>query len=282
MPELPEVESLVRGLRDELIGKSFISVRFFRKDIREKIPQARLKSILLNQSVEEVLRRGKYILIGTDEGFLGIHLGMSGRFVRSARQDERVIHTHAVFTTNDEHEYRFIDPRRFGRLFDVKRGQLDVHPFLASLGVEPLDDNVDLARHLYERSRRKKLPIKNFLMDSRVVVGVGNIYASEALWRAQIHPESSACKIDQQEFVSLAREVQQVLIEAISAGGTTFRDYRDKDGNPGYFQKNLAVYGKESKACKRCGHSISRNVQSGRSTFFCRFCQKAKKSKLSK
>lgn len=282
MPELPEVESLARGIRSELLGKSFSTINFLRPDIREKIPQLRLKEILINQKINDVFRRGKYLLIETTKGFLALHLGMSGRLVKASSADQIAAHTHAIFEIYPHFQFRFIDPRRFGRIFSVEKHELKTHPFLAKLGLEPLENQGELARHLYLKSRKKKQPIKNFLMDSTVVVGVGNIYASEALWLARIHPEQKANSLSEPSYQTLASSISQVLSQAIAAGGTTFRDYRDKDGKPGYFQNNLAVYGKSSKPCPRCSRAIRRAVHCGRSTFYCPFCQNKKRSPIIK
>lgn len=274
MPELPEVESLVRGVRDALKGKRIANVAFFRPDIREPIPTERLAEILVGKKVTDVARRGKYMLIHTSEGALGVHLGMSGRFVASLGSDMMAPHTHACFQVEDGAEFRFIDPRRFGRLFSLENHEITTHPFLSKLGVEPLNEQLDLARHLFDASRSRTQAVKVFLMDSEVVVGVGNIYASEALWRAKINPMISAKTLQLRDFRALAKHIKLVLQDAIDAGGTTFRDYRDKDGNPGYFQKNLSVYGKESMPCPRCRSKVCRITQAGRSTFFCPVCQK--------
>jgi formamidopyrimidine-DNA glycosylase len=215
-------------------------------------------------------------MIGTDRGFLGVHLGMSGRFVKSDSTEPRQPHTHACFEINSETQFRYIDARRFGRLFSIEKNETNNHPFLAGLGVEPLDKTIDLSAYLFQKSRTRKQPIKNFLMDSSVVVGIGNIYASEALWLSQIHPEQPANTISRNDFSKVADAARHVLNQAIAAGGTTFRDYRDKDGNPGYFQKNLSVYGKVTKPCIRCGGEVLRLMLAGRSTFYCSLCQKLK------
>ncbi len=274
MPELPEVESLVRGVRDALKGKRIANVSFLRPDIREVIPAERLKEILSGQKVTDVSRRGKYMLIHTKEGALGVHLGMSGRFVASDKSACLVPHTHALFDLEKNLQFRFIDPRRFGRLFSVEKNETSTHPFLAKLGVEPLEDEIDLGDHLFDASRSRSQAVKVFLMDSEVVVGVGNIYASESLWRAKINPQIPSKNLKLSQFRKLALHIKAVLSDAIDAGGTTLRDYRDKDGKPGYFQTNLAVYGKESMPCPRCRTTVRRMIQAARSTFFCSVCQK--------
>lgn len=274
MPELPEVESLVRGVRDVLIGKHIANVSFLRPDIREIIPAERLREILSGKKVIDVTRRGKYMLIHTNEGALGVHLGMSGRFVAIDNTEPLQPHTHALFDVEKKLQFRFIDPRRFGRLFSVEKNEILSHPFLAKLGVEPLEEKIDLARHLYGASRTRSQAVKVFLMDSSVVVGVGNIYASESLWRAKINPQTPAKSLSLSDYRKMVGHIRAVLMEAINAGGTTLRDYRDKDGKPGYFQTNLSVYGKESMPCPRCRAEICRMTQAARSTFFCSVCQK--------
>ena len=276
MPELPEVESLVVGARGDLVGHCFASLCFYRPDIREPIPVDRVKEILVGRTIDAVTRRGKYMLMHTSEGIVGIHLGMSGRFVRCHENEPLAKHTHAVFALSEGSQYRFVDPRRFGRIFALDSHEIDTHPFFVSLGVEPLDSKVSLAEHLFQRARKKVQPVKQFLMDSTIVVGVGNIYASESLWRAKINPRRKTMKLTRAQWGTLACQIVGVLNDAIKAGGTSFRDYRDKDGNPGYFQQELAVYGREAKPCKRCTALIKRTVQAGRSTYHCPICQSAK------
>jgi formamidopyrimidine-DNA glycosylase len=214
------------------------------------------------------------MLIHTKMGCLGVHLGMSGRFVAAEKAEPLAPHTHALFDIEKSLQFRFIDPRRFGRLFSLEKNEILSHPFLIKLGVEPLEEKTDLGRHLFDASRSRSQAIKVFLMDSEVVVGVGNIYASESLWRAKINPQMPAKTLGLSHYRKLAAQIRSVLNDAIDAGGTTLRDYRDKDGKPGYFQTNLAVYGKESMPCPRCQTTVSRITQAARSTFFCPLCQK--------
>jgi formamidopyrimidine-DNA glycosylase len=281
LPELPEVESLVCGARGNLLGHRFEVVEFYRSDIREPIPIKQVKTVLLGQTVNAVTRRGKYILVHTATGIVGIHLGMSGRFICCDAAQPMAKHTHAVLTLDQGIQYRFVDPRRFGRIFALRADEIESHPFFARLGVEPLDPSVSLSEHLFVMSHKKlrsksSRTIKQFLMDSSIVVGVGNIYASESLWRAKINPARKASQLTRHQYVHLARQIIDVLTEAINAGGTSFRDYRDIDGKPGYFQQSLAVYGRETKPCKRCTALIRRTVQGGRSTYHCPVCQSAK------
>lgn len=280
MPELPEVENLVVGVRSAALGGRFTGVEFFRDDIREPIDKKTITNILLNQQVTAVKRRGKYMLIETKKGALGIHLGMTGRFIVDSAKEASRTHTHVVFSFEREDGspayFHFIDPRRFGRVFAATPHQAKhfSHVFLQDLGKEPLSEDTDLARHLFDESRGRSAPIKNFIMDSRIVVGVGNIYASESLWYAKISPLRQAKCLSEGEMKRLAKEIIRTLRRAIRAGGTTFRDYRNSEDKPGGFQVNLAVYERAAKPCAVCTTFIEKIAQAGRFTYFCPFCQK--------
>jgi len=279
VPELPEVESLVRGVRAKSLGGKCVGVTFYRDDIREVMNKRIIRKVLLGNPITHVQRRGKYMLIATKEGALGVHLGMSGKFILTHDPKPSASHTHVVFelTMTDKQVifYHFIDPRRFGRIFSLSQKEFTSysHPFLADLGVEPLDPAVDLSAVFFKLSRGRKTPIKTFIMDSKMVVGDGNIYASEALWRAKISPFKSAGLLDQTAYKALAKEIQFVLVRSIEAGGTTFRDYRNSDNQKGAFQVKLAVYNREGLPCLTCKAKIERSIQAGRSTFFCSVCQ---------
>ncbi len=278
MPELPEVESLTTHVRSTALGWKCTQIDFHRADIREPMDQGVLLDTIKGQKILEVIRRGKYMLIATSKGAVGVHLGMSGKFVIESAQTPKQKHTHVVFSLKTNSKsifYHFIDPRRFGRIFPLSREEYKElnHPFLIDLGVEPLSENVDLAKHLFKESRRRKVPVKNFVMDSHVVVGVGNIYAAESLWRAKIDPTRLANELTQKQYQSLAKEIKFILQRAIDAGGTTFRDYRNGNDLPGSFQTKLAVYDQEGLPCPRCKALVVRIVQGGRSTFYCHSCQ---------
>ncbi len=279
MPELPEVENLVCGVREIALGSRFTAIDFYRDDVREEIPKEELLDILVHESITAVTRRGKYMLVHTNRGALGIHLGMSGRFVHDESQEVSRPHTHVVFklkSADGDFTFHFVDPRRFGRVFALNKIQSQTlqHQFLDALGVEPLNEDVDLAKVLFDKSRSRKVPLKNFIMDNTVVVGVGNIYASESLWRAKLSPEREASTLTRPEARKLASEIKKTLTEAIAAGGTTFRDYRNSHDKPGMFQVKLAVYEQDTKPCRRCHKIIIKTVIGGRSTYFCPFCQK--------
>ncbi|MCX6125017.1 MAG: bifunctional DNA-formamidopyrimidine glycosylase/DNA-(apurinic or apyrimidinic site) lyase [Proteobacteria bacterium] len=279
MPELPEVQQLVLGVRGVALGGLFTSVEFFRDDIRETIDKNLIGGILLGQIITNVSRRGKYLLLHTAKGALGVHLGMSGPLVAEESNEPRVIHTHAVFgvRTGDDLEifYHFIDPRRFGRLFGITPRQAKnlSHPYFENLGVEPLERPATLGRHLYKCSRGRKISAKSFIMNNAVLVGVGNIYASEALWRARLLPMKIADELTQRQAAVLAAEIVSVLNEAIASGGTTFRDYRNSEGKPGTFQNKLAVYDRFNQSCLRCFALVQTLKIAGRATYFCPVCQ---------
>jgi formamidopyrimidine-DNA glycosylase len=279
MPELPEVESLTSQVRSNALGLKFSKIDFYRADIREKMDQKSLIEVTAHQKITNVVRRGKYMLMATSKGAVGIHLGMSGKFVIESKKSPQRKHTHVVFELKSPTQsiyYHFIDPRRFGRVFHLSKQEFENlnHPFLADLGIEPLDLSQNLATHLFDKSRTRKVPIKNFVMDSHVVVGVGNIYAAESLWRAKIDPTRSANGLSKKEFQAIAKEIKFILQRAIDAGGTTFRDYRNGNNEPGSFQTKLAVYDQEGLPCPKCKTLVVRIIQGGRSTFYCQNCQK--------
>jgi formamidopyrimidine-DNA glycosylase len=204
--------------------------------------------------------------------FLVLHLGMSGRLDLVAAGAALRTHTHVILQLESGSELRFSDPRRFGMLFVCERGELASHPRLRRLGVEPFDDDFTV-EYLLARARRGKRPVKNFLMDARVVVGVGNIYASEALHRARVRPTTPVRRLSAPRMRHVHAAVRQVLAAALRAGGTTLQDFRDSDGQAGEFQVRLRVYDRAGLACRRCGRTIRRVVQAGRSTFYCPGCQ---------
>ena len=270
MPELPEVETTRRGIRRALRGRRITEFVLRNHKLRWPVDRA-LAKILPGQRVRDVRRRAKYLLIELDRGTLIAHLGMSGSL--------RVLPTDAPWLKHDHYELRldtggclrFNDPRRFGSLHWVTGDPLE-HPLLAGLGPEPLDRGFGGA-DLAGRARGRKVAIKQFLMDQRVVVGVGNIYASEALFRAGIHPRRAAGKVSAERFERLADGVRTVLGEAIRQGGTTLRDYVSADGTPGYFRQKLFVYERDGQPCRRCRTPIRKLAQGQRSTYFCPACQ---------
>jgi len=270
MPELPEVETVRRGLALKISGRRILRAELRRPDLRRPFPPA-LAARLDGAVIGALGRRGKYILIELDtDGLLLLHLGMSGRITADSTALPAALHDHVVLTLDDGTVIRFNDPRRFGTLDYVKRGEEDRHPLLAGLGPEPLEPGFHGA-YLGAALAGKLSPIKAALLDQRVVAGLGNIYACEALFRAGLSPRRLAASIGRGRAERLVAAIRSVLTEAIAAGGSSLRDYVQADGALGYFQHHWAVYGREGSSCPGCdcGAGVRRIVQSGRSTFFC-------------
>ena len=270
MPELPEVETVRRGLALKISGRRIVRAELRRPDLRRPFPPA-LAARLDGARIGALGRRGKYILIELDaDGLLLLHLGMSGRVTADRAALPDAPHDHVVLTLDDGTVIRFNDPRRFGTLDYVKRGEEDRHPLLVGLGPEPLEPGFDDA-YLATKLAGRLTPIKAALLDQRVVAGLGNIYVCEALFRARLSPRRVAASIGLGRAARLVAAIRSVLSEAIAAGGSSLRDYVQADGALGYFQHHWAVYGREGGACPGCdcGAGVRRIVQSGRSTFFC-------------
>ena len=268
MPELPEVETTKIGLEQLLTNKTIAKVELRNPNLRWVVNQLIILQ-LNNQTIQSFARRGKYILFNLDKGHLMIHLGMSGKINVVDINEPIQKHDHFLLYFNDR-VMRFNDPRRFGSIFYLE--SLD-HKLLNSLGVEPLEDLFH-ENYLFENSRNKTQNVKAFIMDSKIVVGVGNIYACESLFKAGINPKTRANKISKQRYINLTNNIKEVLTNAIKAGGTTLQDFAKVDGKPGYFSQELSVYGRENELCFNCNGKIKRIVQNQRSTFYCPKCQK--------
>lgn len=273
MPELPEVEVTRAGLEPCLTGRCIVSVALSGQQLRYPFPEEAVTK-LVGRRIERVERRAKYLLIRLDSEYLLVwHLGMTGRFHVVDAVEAPMPHQHVTLALDSGKELRYVDPRRFGFAGLVKVDDIETHPWFARLGPEPLAKEFD-GRTLYDACRKRSAPIKSVLMDNHVVVGVGNIYASEALYRAAIHPARMARSISQSRMNRLAAAVKAVLQEAVAAGGSTIRDFAAVDGKPGYFAHDFRVYGRDGEDCGRCGRRIRRMVQAGRSTFYCPGCQR--------
>jgi formamidopyrimidine-DNA glycosylase len=268
MPELPEVETTLRGLERVLLGRRIARVEMRRPDLRRAMPEG-LGQRLVGARVTGLRRRAKYGLIDTDRGdTLVFHLGMSGKWRVDPGQIEK--HDHLLIETDDGHRVALNDPRRFGSVDLVSTDGLNNWPSFAALGPEPLAIE---ARDLRARLAGRSAPIKTLLLDQGTIAGLGNIYVCEALHRAHIHPARAGGSISMQRLERLASAIRDVLAEAIAAGGSTLRDFASPDGELGYFSKSFAVYDREGTACG-CGGTVRRIVQGGRSTFFCPRCQR--------
>jgi formamidopyrimidine-DNA glycosylase len=270
MPELPEVETTRRGVAPHCLGQVVTQVHVRESRLRWPVP-AQLPLLLCGQSIEAVERRAKYLLFKTARGTLLVHLGMSGSLRIASIEEKPKRHDHIDFELEGGSCLRYHDPRRFGCVLWVSPGE--VHPLLAHLGPEPLSSDFD-GLLLFRLSRGRKGPVKNFIMDGKVVVGVGNIYANEALYLSGIRPERAAGRISRARYERLSENIKQVLTSAIERGGTTLRDFVGGDGKPGYFAQQLLVYGRSGLPCKRCGTSL-REVRLGqRSSVYCVTCQR--------
>jgi formamidopyrimidine-DNA glycosylase len=270
VPELPEVETTRRGLEPYVVGRSIAAVEVREPRLRWRVAR-NLAAKLAGQRIEALERRGKYLLFGTNAGTLLVHLGMSGSLRYLADPPAHGAHDHVDMRFVDGGVLRFNDPRRFGSWLLTSRPA--EHRLLKELGPEPLSANFTPS-YLAEAARGRQVAIKQLLMNGRVVVGVGNIYANEALFRAGIHPLRAAGRIARARFAPLVDAVRAVLMDALEEGGTTLRNYVDGDGNPGYFRLSLRVYERDGEPCKRCGTTIRRRVQGQRATYFCPRCQR--------
>jgi len=268
MPELPEVETVCRTMQQALPGRSIERVETSDKRLREPLARARLSS-LCGERFTGVRRRAKYLLLDLESGTtLLIHLGMSGNLLL---RDPGEKHDHVIFYLDSERPLVFNDPRRFGMVMVLEEGEEEDCRYLSSLGVEPLTAAFN-KRHLIAACRGRKTPIKSLIMDGHIVVGVGNIYASESLFGAGIHPQCAAGDIDVERLQQLVKSIKAVLRSAVRKGGTTISDYLGS-GEGGRFQQRLAVYGRDGQPCRTCDHSIQSLVLSGRNTFYCPRCQ---------
>jgi formamidopyrimidine-DNA glycosylase len=270
MPELPEVETVRRGLALRISGRRIVRAELRRPDLRRPFPPM-LAERLDGARIGGLARRGKYILIELDDtGLLLLHLGMSGRITTGGPGDADAKHDHVVLTLDDGTVVRLNDARRFGTLDYLRRGEEAKHPLLAGMGPEPLEAGFDGA-YLARALAGKMTPIKAALLDQRVVAGLGNIYVCEALYRAGLSPRRLAATVTGGRAARLATAIRDVLAEAIEAGGSSLRDYVQANGELGYFQHRWAVYGREGEPCPgcTCAEGVRRISQAGRSTFFC-------------
>ncbi len=299
MPELPEVETTRRGLAPHLVGQRVTGVVLRRPDLRWPIP-GDVAARLPGARIEAVRRRAKYLLLDTAAGSALLHLGMSGSLRVLPPSTPVGVHDHVDLALGSGQVLRFNDPRRFGCLLWQAPGQ--VHPLLRGLGPEPLPPDGDEHGHagaatpvggsppgvaidtpgdalfsgdyLYARSRGRRAPVKVFLMDQRIVVGIGNIYVAEALFSAGVAPLRAAGRVSRERYGRIASEVQRILRHAIARGGTTLRDFLSPDGAPGYFEQELSAYGRGGQPCPRCARPLSHAVVAQRATVWCGHCQR--------
>ena len=270
MPELPEVETTRQGLEPLIVNRQITSVHIYKKKLRWEIP-AYLVDTLKNQTIKKISRRAKYLLINFNHGQLVIHLGMSGSISVAPDREPLKKHHHFELKLDNNTSMRFHDPRRFGSILWQNNNEQLV--LLKNLGPEPLSDEFDDSS-LFNSSIGKTKNIKAFIMDSNVVVGVGNIYASESLFLAGISPKRQAGKTSKNRYRMLTKCIKKILSDAINNGGTTLNDFSNVDGEPGYFAQILSVYGRNNMPCNRCDGTIKRIVQNQRATYYCSKCQR--------
>ncbi len=279
MPELPEVETTCRGITPHILGKKISQIIIRQHQLRWPVNDD-LPQTLIGQSIQQVNRRAKYLLLKVQSGTIIIHLGMSGslRIVsalqeigKSGTPDLPGKHDHIDFVFTDSTALRFNDPRKFGAVLWTT-APINTHSLIKKLGPEPLsaDFNGDM---LYHQANNRKKPVKSFIMDAHIVVGIGNIYASESLFMAGIHPCRQAGRISLKRYQKLADSIKTVLQQAITQGGTTLRDFVNEQGKPGYFQQSLLVYGRVNQPCLHCSYPIKQCKIAQRSSYFCSHCQ---------
>ena len=270
MPELPEVETTKRGIAPHVVSQCVTSVIVRESRLRWPVPDD-LADILSGQTFDGVSRRAKYLLLETELGALMVHLGMSGSLRLVSPGEPLKKHDHIDIGLSNGLTLRYHDPRRFGSVHWLD--DAGNHPLLSHLGPEPLSDDFN-SDYLFAKSRRRNSSVKQFIMDATVVVGVGNIYANEALFMSGIRPDRAANRISNIRYQRLVQAIKQVLDFAIGVGGTTLRDFVGGDGKAGYFAQQLSVYGRGGQACASCGRALKEIRQSNRSSVFCQSCQR--------
>lgn len=276
MPELPEVETTLRGIKPYLKGEKIIDVVVRKHQLRWPIP-ARIKEYLLNQIILDFERRGKYLFIRTTNGSIIIHLGMSGTLRVLSQHLPPNKHDHIDIIFSNHMLLRFTDPRRFGAFLWIA-DEPSLHPLIKNLGVEPLSKEFS-GTYLYEQAKNRSIAVKSFIMNSKIVTGIGNIYAAESLFAAGIHPDKKAKLIAKKQYDVLANSIKIILKHAIKKGGTTLKDFLHSKGQPGYFSTELKVYGREGLPCFNCSTRLKSMKINQRSTVFCKKCQKNAKDK---
>ncbi len=272
MPELPEVETVRRALLLKLKGRTIKEITILYNNVFENQDIQKVKEKIKNQTINDILRRGKWLEFVLDDYYLLSHLRMEGKYVYRKLDDIVEKHQHVLFNIDDEFSLRYRDVRKFGKMHLVKKDELSKSP-LSKLGLEPWDNNLDLV-YLKEKYKKKTLPIKTVLLDQEIIVGIGNIYADEILFLSKINPHKKAKELNDKEMQSIIDNTKKVLDKAIEEGGTTIRSYTSEEGITGNNQNNLYVHQREGEKCQICKNVIVREKIGGRSTYYCPKCQK--------
>lgn len=272
MPELPEVETVKLSLKPRLMNKKIVSVDVYWPNMVVDIPVLEFQNKLINQTFIDIKRRGKWLIFELDNYYLLTHLRMEGKFFFKGKDEEKNKHEHIIFKLEDI-ELRFHDTRKFGKMYLLNKDELLMRKPLCDLGVEPFDSNFTVS-YLKKKYVKRNLPIKTVLLDQKIIVGIGNIYADEILFLSKINPYKRANNLTKKELEQVIKNTKSVLQKAIAAGGTTIRSYVSLDNKKGSFQHELLVHGRVNLPCKNCGTLITKEVIGGRGTYYCSSCQK--------
>ena len=273
MPELPEVETVKESLKLRLNKKKITKARVFWDNIIAYPNKDEFIKEITEQTINDVKRRGKFIIFDLDDFYLLSHLRMEGKYFFKTKNDEINKHEHVIFDLDDGTELRYMDTRKFGKMYLIKKEDIDKIGPLVKLGLEPWDDNLT-SEYLLDKYKKKKLPIKTVLLDQSIITGIGNIYADEILFLSKINPLKKACLLSDEELSNIIKYTRQILSEAIKKGGSTIRSYTSVNGVHGLFQQELLVHTKENTPCKNCGTTILKIKVNGRGTYYCPNCQK--------
>ncbi|WP_368644995.1 DNA-formamidopyrimidine glycosylase [Alkalibacterium putridalgicola] len=274
MPELPEVENVRNGLKKLIIGKRIVNTRVLWDNIIKDPQVSEFQQRIQGQKIEDIRRRGKFLLFVLSRDVLISHLRMEGKYRLERPEVPLTKHTHVVFELDSGEELRYLDVRKFGKMSLVEKADLELHPSMKDLGPEPTDDTLETA-YLINALKKTERPIKACLLDQKIVVGIGNIYADEILYDAYIHPERKGNELNESEIKRLRASIISIMNKAVEKGGTTIRTYSNAYGDEGSYQNYLSVYGKTEEVCPRCQHTIRKIKVGQRGTHYCPQCQKA-------
>ena len=273
MPELPEVETVRKSLKEKLIGKKILSCEVYYDNIIEYPSIENFKHNITNQTINDIQRQGKWLKFILDDYYLLVHLRMEGKFFFRNNNEQLYKHEHIVFKLNDNTEFRYMDVRKFGKMHLIEKENINKIGPLTKIGLEPWDDKLTIS-YLQEKYKNKKLPIKTALLDQSIIAGIGNIYANEILFASCINPTRESSTLNNIELQSIIDNTKIILEKAITMGGSTIHSYTSVDGVTGLFQQELLVHTRKDEPCKKCGNNIQKIIIGGRGTYYCSNCQK--------